>query len=75
MQNIFNLTGFIRALRDKPLGFSALYLVPEDKGYSKTVNSLIATAGREGVKISTSQMLITDPAALTTVNAVNVTRK
>lgn len=75
MQNLYTLTDFIRLLTAKPLGFSALYLVTEGKGYRGTCKALTATAGREGLKISTSQALLIDPATLATLEAVKVTVK
>lgn len=75
MQNLYSLTEFIRALTDRPLGFSSLYLVTEGKGYRGTCKALAATAAREGLKISTSQALIVDPATLGTLEAVKVTVK
>lgn len=75
MQNIHSLTEFIRALADRPLGFSSFYLVTEGKGYRGTCKALTATAGREGLKISTSQAIVIDPATLSAVEAVKVTVK
>ncbi|QYC52643.1 hypothetical protein [Salmonella phage SSBI34] len=75
MQNILGLTDFIRALKGRSLGFSAVYMVPEGKTYSQAVNGLIATAARENVKISTGQILAVDPATFATIAAIKVTVK
>lgn len=75
MQNVLSLTDFIRSLAGRPLGFSAMWIVPDGKGYRDTTKILTSTAGREGLKISVSQALIVDPQALTTLEAVKVTVK
>lgn len=75
MQNLYSLTEFCRLLSSRPLGFSALYLVSDGKSYRSTCKALTATAGREGLKISTGQALVVDPANLSTVEAVRVTVK
>ena len=75
MQNIYSLTEFIRLLTSRPLGFSALYMVPEGKGYRGTCKALAATAAREQLKISTTQALVIDPATLATIEAIKVTVK
>ena len=75
MHNIMTLTEFVRHLKAGGLGYSALYLVPEGKTYTATCKGLVATARRDGLRISTAQMLITDPALLTTTEAIKVTAK
>lgn len=75
MQNLHTTTEMIRALAGRPMGFSCVFNLPEGKTYSQTVNILLATAGREGVKISTSQILIVDPASLATETAIKITAK
>lgn len=75
MQNLLTLTDFIRAMGSRPMGFSALYLVTDGKGYRPTCKALAAVAAREGVKISTGQALVVDPATLATVEAIRVTVK
>lgn len=75
MQNLHTMTELIRALAGRPMGFSYVYQLPEGKSYGQTVNSLLATAGRESVKISTSQILIVDPATLATIAAIKITVK
>lgn len=75
MQNIYSLTEFIRLIKARPLGFSAVYLVPPGKTYDATCKSLVATAHREGVTISAGKILAVDPATLATIEAVKVTVK
>ncbi|UTC25348.1 hypothetical protein P7_158 [Pectobacterium phage vB_PcaM_P7_Pc] len=75
MQNLLTLTDFIRAMGSRPMGFSALYLVADGKGYRATCKALAAVAAREGIKISTGQALVVDPATLATVEAIRVTVK
>lgn len=75
MQNLYSLTDFIRALKIKPLGFSSVYLVEQGKAYRTTCKALTATAGRENLKISTTQLMLVDPATLTTIEAIKVTVK
>ncbi|AEZ66254.1 hypothetical protein CB7_134 [Pectobacterium phage vB_PatM_CB7] len=75
MQNLYSMTEFIRLLAGRPMGFTCLYLVTDGKGYRITSKSLAAIAAREGVKISTAQALIVDPATVATIEAIRVTVK
>lgn len=75
MQNLYSLTEFIRLLKIRPMGFSALYLVPAGRSYDSTCKSLTATAHREGVTISAAKVLAVDPSNLATLEAVRVTVK
>lgn len=75
MQNIDNMTNFLRLLKDKPLGFSAPYLLPDGKNYYTATRSLIALSKRVDVNISVSPLLIVDPANVSTIEAIKVTRK
>lgn len=75
VENLLTLTPFIRAIKDQPLGFSSVYMVPQGDDYASTQNKLIAVAGREGFKISTAQLYVVDSSSLKTVQAIKVTRK
>lgn len=74
MHNHHSLTEFIRILKDSQLGYSMLWHVPEGKSYTATVSGLTATAAREGVKISTAQVMIVEAGKVVEL-AVKVTAK
>ena len=74
MHNHLSLTEFIRTLKAAPLGYAMLWHVPQDKSYTATVSGLTATAAREGVKISTAQVMLVEPGKLVEL-AVKVTAK
>lgn len=74
MENILGFTGFIRHLKTQKLGYSLVFYITDGKTYAGTVNSLTATAAREGIKISTSQVLMCEEGK-TIVTAIRVTKK
>jgi len=75
MQNLYSLTDFVRLMKSKGMGFSSLYLVPRGKSYGGTSRSLVATACREGVVISTAKAIVLDPSSLKALEAIRVTVK
>ena len=74
MNNVLSLTDFVRAVRDSEIGSEYVYFVPEGKAYKSTVNALTATAGREGISISTTQILLVEAGELTQT-AIKVFKK
>jgi hypothetical protein len=74
MNNVLSLTDFIRAIKEGKAGDPYVYFVPEGKAYKTTQNSLTATATREGISISTTQILIVEAGELTQY-AVKVFKK
>ncbi|URC22791.1 hypothetical protein KASHIRA_02170 [Serratia phage vB_SmaM-Kashira] len=74
MENILSLTAFIRHLKAQQLGYSLVYFVEAPKTYAQAVSSLTATASREGIRVSTSQILICEEGKQI-FTAIRVTRK
>ena len=75
MMNPYSLTELIRLLKSKPLGTSYNYIVTEGKDYAGVSRSITATASREGLKVSISQILIVDPSTCETKEGVKIIRK
>ncbi|QUL77406.1 hypothetical protein [Escherichia phage UPEC06] len=75
MINILSLTEVIRFLKNNALGTSITYLIPQGKDYASVTRSITATASREEIKVSVSQLLIVDPSSCETIQAVKIIRK